>query len=50
VFDKFIEQAENDPVNEEDEEEGSGPPKFKFQWHCKEGLPSHILKLSNEFN
>ncbi len=45
VFDKFEEEE-----GAEDEENPDAPAKFKFDWHCKEGLVKNIKKLNKEFN
>lgn len=48
AFDAFIEEA----ANQEDEvEEGqTPPPKYSFEWWCKEGMQKSMSKINEEFN
>ncbi|KRX09632.1 P-loop containing nucleoside triphosphate hydrolase [Pseudocohnilembus persalinus] len=44
-------EAESEEAGDDEEEENAdAPPKFKFNWHCKEGITKNILKVCQEFN
>lgn len=43
-------EVEEQEEQVEEGEEGKEVEKFSFNWHCKEGLITHISKLRVEFN
>ncbi|EGR27078.1 hypothetical protein IMG5_201950 [Ichthyophthirius multifiliis] len=50
AFDQFLSQEDEEEENNEEEEGVEKKEKFKFEWHCKEGLPANIQKLNKQFN
>lgn len=47
---KVFDQYEEEEGAGEEDEDPNAPLKFKFNWHCKEGMTKNIRKLIDEFN